>query len=97
MSNIPEAKRILSEAIEGDSAYDSGSMYSAIVHALVLMDRKKPSFVAKARVPKLSWRQKQKVRQLRETGMSLHDIAVRMGTNIGRVSEAVNALSDQGS
>lgn len=90
MSNIPEARRILQEAIAGDNSYDSTSMYGAITEALALLDRKKPAFVARGQIKALSDEQKRTAVALRKRGMPLNAIATFLGTNIGRVSEAVN-------
>lgn len=91
MSNIGEARRILKEAVSGS---DSLGLIIAINQALPLLDRKKPAFVAKARVPKLTFRQKQTIRKLREQKMALNEIAMRVGTNIGRVSETLSEVAD---
>lgn len=91
MSNIPEARRILQEAIAGDNSYDSTSMYCSIVKALELLDRKKPAFRASANAAgSLSEHQRAVARTMRASGMALGDIARRLNTNIGRVSEAIN-------
>lgn len=89
-SNIPEARRILQEAIAGDNSYDSTSMYGAIVQALSLMDRKKPEFVAPRVIKPLSDAAKKEVKRLRAQGMGINAIAHKLGTNHGRVSEALS-------
>lgn len=88
MSNIPKARKLLNEFVDGWNQYAED--ISLVFEAIKLLDRKKPEFVAKRRVKALTWRQKMKVRELRATGMPLHEIAIRMGTNGGRVSEAIN-------
>jgi hypothetical protein len=89
-TNIPKARKILQEAITGDSAYDSGGMYSAIVHALEMMTRTprppRPSGHAKMtrRLGKLA-------RHLHETtGLPQAAIARRLNVADGRVNEALN-------
>ncbi|MGM5019229.1 hypothetical protein [Tardiphaga sp. 367_B4_N1_1] len=91
-SNIPKAKSILRAAISRDNA--EWDMHEAIVEALALMDRKKPTFVAKKRLKALTWRQKLKARELRSTGMSQNEIAIRLGTNHGRISEALEETEE---
>jgi hypothetical protein len=90
-SNIPEAKRILKIAL-GNSLLPGTR--DCITTALSLMDRKKPEFVARRKIKALTWRQKMKAREMRKTGMSQHDIAIRLGTNHGRVSEALEETED---
>lgn len=93
MSNIPLARRILLDALAGP--YDAFERTNAIIEALDHLDRKKPAFVTHRTVKALTWRQKAKARHMREhEKMSLHDIAVRLGTNIGRVSEAINEVDE---
>ena len=58
--------------------------------ALGLMKREKPQFVSPARYPRLTESQKDMARKLRDEGLALNLIAIKLGTNIGRVSEAVN-------
>lgn len=85
MSNIPEARRILEAAMGGEV-----DPLWAIESALSLMTRESPKFVAPRRVQPLTEAKVQTAKTLRSNGMALNDIAVRLGTNIGRVSEAVN-------
>lgn len=85
MSNIPEARRLLREALDCDTPHEH------IREALALLDRKKPAFKARAKVEPLSETKRIEARRMREGGMALNDIARRLNTNIGRVSEAINA------
>jgi hypothetical protein len=87
MSNIPEARRILEEARD-HYAYDSGQLYGAIVQALELMKRKSPTFVAPRTIAPLSEVDKEWARLLRKQGLPMNEIARKLGTNLGRISEA---------
>lgn len=92
MSNIPKARRILTEAIAGDNSYDSTQMYGAIVEALEHLNRKKPAFRAKARTNVgLSEFGERQARALREGGMAVSIIAAKLSTNMLYVSKAINA------
>ena len=88
MSNIPEARRILREALE--LFPDVETLYDAIDEALPHLDRKKPAFVAPRKVRALTPYNKERARALRATGMSNNDIARLLNTNAGRISEAIN-------
>lgn len=85
MSDIPRAREILQQALVN---YGGHSPYDAIIAALALLDRKKPKYVAPRQVRKLSLYNADYARHLRKTGMSLNEIAVKLKSNIGRVSEA---------
>lgn len=62
-----------------------------LLEALTLLDREKPKFRAAKKYPRLTEPQKREARFLREDyGLSLNEIAQKLNTNIGRVSEAVN-------
>jgi hypothetical protein len=86
VSNIPEARSLLKGAQEGSWSYRW-----AVEKALPLLDRKKPTFVARKSIPKLSEGDKAFCIDLRAKGLSMNAIARRMHTNLGRVSEAINA------
>jgi hypothetical protein len=87
VSDIPQARTILAEAIRLDEA---SKIRRSILRALDLMVRRKPSFRCKAEIPKLTRDQKRRAVRLRSTGMPMNRIARMLGTNLGRISEAVN-------
>lgn len=88
VSDIRQARVILEHAVR--TGETCGDLRSAIERALPLLDRKKPVFVARAQVKALTFRQKVTARTMREQGLPMHQIAIRLGTNHGRVSEAIN-------
>lgn len=88
MSNIPEARRVLKDALDRFASQEQ--LREAMWQALDLMTRKSPTFVARRAIPPLTEEDKQYARILRNNGYALNDIAHQLGTNIGRVSEAVN-------
>jgi hypothetical protein len=85
MSDIPEARRLLQFALIG---HDDDTDWQIVTQALALLDRKKPEFVAPRKVRKLSPYNREYARMLRSAGMSLNEIALKLKSNIGRVSEA---------
>lgn len=88
-SDIPTARALLLQArtqvAEAQRLIDEG---------LALMARRKPDFRAKRQTPSLTEAQKLRARKMRSKGMSILDIAHRLKTNHGRVSEA---CAEQGS
>lgn len=89
MSNIPRAREILRTAL--DDEWAEPSLRDAIRNALALLDRKKPEFVARRKLLPLTDKEKEQARYLRGTGMAMNDIARRLNTNLGRISEACGA------
>lgn len=88
-SNVPQARTLLHEA-----TLQIAEAQRLIDEALALMSRRKPDFRAARQVPRLTDAQKARARRLRKKGMSILDIAHRLNTNHGRISEA---CSEQGS
>lgn len=87
MSNIPQARSLL-QGMLGWELEDH--VRETVEAALGLLDRKKPEFVAERKIAPLSDTDKEHARILRKQGHALNDIARRLQTNIGRVSEAIN-------
>lgn len=87
MSDIPMARVVLEHALTKDTLE---VVRKDIQTALNLMSRKKPAFVAERKIAPLSETDKEHARILRQQGHALNDIARRLQTNIGRVSEAIN-------
>jgi hypothetical protein len=85
-SNIPEARRILTEALE--NAENMRDLRDAVDDALRLMTRKKPKYVAPRHYAPPTEEQKAQALALRETGWSQQHIAnfLKLGSG-GRVSE----------
>lgn len=96
MSNIPRARTILENARKSD---DLKFIKLCIKYALNEMSREAPDFVAPKKYPRLTPAQEEQARALRAGGMPINEIARKIGTNIGRVSEAIhrkrNGNSDQ--
>jgi hypothetical protein len=86
VSDIPRARELIKQAIAEINDYKAPLW--ELEEALKLLDRKKPEFIAPRKTRKLSPYNIEYARLLRATGMSLADIAVKVKSNIGRVSEA---------
>ena len=89
MSDIPRAREILKQAQDSAPGNEKFLRY-CIAQALRYLDREKPEFKAPRKLPALTAEQKALCHQLRGEGLPLNEIARKLGTNIGRVSEAVN-------
>ena len=87
MSDIPRARDILTTALRSD---DAAILRMGIEYALQFMTRERPDFIAPVEHAPLTTAQKLYARSLRSSGMSIHNIAVELGTNQGRISEAIN-------
>ena len=87
MSNVPRARLRLREALR---CHTTAEMRKLIRQALGDMVREQPDFVSPPALPPLSRDQRRKAREMRYTGMPINDIARSLGTNIGRVSEALH-------
>jgi hypothetical protein len=85
MSNIPRAREVLEEAMRGKL-----DPIVAIESALSMMTRRKPDFVAPRRLGAMNAFHVEHAKTMRRAGMAINDIARNLGTNIGRVSEAIN-------
>lgn len=93
MSNIPRARAILEEAEASDWGNEKFLRY-CIHEARKFLDREKPEFRVARHVPTMTIEQVEEARRLRAAGWGLQQIANHLGTQIGRVSEAVNGLRD---
>jgi hypothetical protein len=89
MSDIPRARAILQKALDSDHGNERMLRY-CIREALNYLNREKPEFKAPRKLPSLTYDQIEFCRELRSTGLPLNEIARKLGTNIGRVSEAIN-------
>jgi hypothetical protein len=87
MSNIPQARAILRRAMDYVSIDE---MRQGIRDALDLMVRRLPAFRVEPEHHPLSPARKREARRMRSQGMSINRIARALGTNHGRVSEAIN-------
>ena len=87
MSDIPRAREILTTALRSD---DAAILRMGIQYALNYMTREKPDFVAPVQHAPLTDEQRDRAREMRRNGMQIHNIAVELGTNQGRISEAIN-------
>lgn len=87
MSDIPRARRILTTALDLD---DLADVRKYIRRALALMVRTQPEFRCAPSVPALTREQRAQARQMRRHGMPVNEIARKLGTNHGRISEAIN-------
>jgi DNA invertase Pin-like site-specific DNA recombinase len=93
MSDIPRARAILRKA-DKVLAGDERMLRYIITQALQFLDREKPEFKAKRKLPPLTIDQAMQIKELRADGVPVNEIARRFGTNIGRVSEIINGLRD---
>ena len=91
MSDIGRARDILRMALRAD---DIKLVRRAIQQALDLMERERPEFKTKIKLPPMTREQVLLARELRGNGLPLNEIARKLGTNIGRVSEAINGLRE---
>ena len=87
MSDIPFARAVLRKALQSD---DLKFVYASIRIALKRLDREKPEFTTRAKLPPLTREQVKTIHRLRAQQMPMNEIARKLGTNIGRVSEAIN-------
>jgi len=87
MSDLIRAKAILDKLLLAELP---PFVRHGIVSARVLMDREKPDFVVEPFIPPLTESQVQTARAMRAGGMALQKIADTLGSQIGRISEAVN-------
>lgn len=90
MSNIPEARRILTQLREHELECGPYHIAKVLHEVLKLLDRKKPAFRARSSVPALTDDQRTEARRLRSLRKPVNEIARILGTNQGRVSEAIN-------
>jgi hypothetical protein len=93
MSDIPRARAILQKALDSDHGNEKLLRY-CIRQALALLDRERPEFTAPRKLPTLTRDHVELCRKLRAEGRPLNEIARKLGTNIGRVSEAINGKRD---
>lgn len=91
MSDIPRARAILQRALDAGESNDK-FVRACIRQALALLDREKPTFKTERKLPPLTREQVAMAIDYREQGLPLNEIARKLGTNIGRVSEAINGL-----
>ena len=87
MSDIPRARAMLQKALDSE---DIKFVHQAIKRALGLLTREQPEFRTRRKLPPLTREHVQLCRRLRHQGLPLNEIARKLGTNIGRVSEAIN-------
>jgi hypothetical protein len=87
MSDIPFARAVLRKALQSD---DIKFVHGSIRIALRRLDREPPEFKTPRKLPTLTREHVERCRQLRAEGLPLNEIARKLGTNIGRVSEAIN-------
>jgi len=88
MSDIPQARDWLELALQADNPE---RCHRLIRRALEEMYRRRPKFKVRPEIPSLTTKQKRAAKVLRSRGWSMQRIATRFHTNLGRVSEAINA------
>jgi DNA-binding NarL/FixJ family response regulator len=93
LSDIPRARAILRK-VDKVSAGDERMLRYIIAQALRFLDREKPEWKAPRKLPPLTIEQAMQVKELRAEGLPMNEIARKLGTNIGRVSEVINGLRD---
>jgi hypothetical protein len=99
MSNVPQAKRILDKLLGRQPISGSGAQMTAFVRRELLrvrglLDRERPAYRASRTLPTMTREQVSEACALRERGWPINRIARHLGTNIGRVSEAINGKRD---
>ena len=87
MSDIPFARACLQRALKSD---DLKFVHGSIRVALRRLVRERPEFMTRAKLPPLTREQVQIIHRLRAQEMPMNEIARKLNTNIGRVSEAIN-------
>jgi hypothetical protein len=90
MSNIPKAREILARACNTLSM--NKGVRAHILEALSYMHRRQPpdGYVRDGSAKGLTPKQRLKAIALRKTGLSKKKIALKFGTDTGRISEATN-------
>src|SRR5262245_51542711 len=88
MSNVPQAKAMLDKLLSG--AQMSPLVRQTLQRGRGLLDREKPEFTAPRTLPTMTREQVEQACELRAKGWPINRIARHLGTNIGRVSEAIN-------
>ena len=88
MSDIPRARARLEKLLD----YEFTTMFvrKEITAVIRLLKREQPEFRTRRKLPPLTRDHVTLCRQLRNEGRPLNEIARKLGTNIGRVSEAIN-------
>lgn len=92
MSNIPEARRILTavEASLREGRCSRGDASILILEALSMMTRERMVRRAPDKSRKITPEMKETIRRLARTDMHVGEIAHRLGINQGRVSEVLS-------
>lgn len=92
MSDIPRARARLEKLLD----FDDMSLFvrKEITAVIRLLKREQPEFRTRRKLPSMTRDQVQFCRKLRSQGLPLNEIARKLGTNIGRVSEAINGKRD---
>ncbi|HSR80895.1 MAG TPA: hypothetical protein VLL28_08975 [Hyphomicrobiaceae bacterium] len=88
MSDVPAAKRAIDMLLK--RADMTPFVRSGLTYARSLLDREKPEFIVEPFIPPMTKEQVRAARKMRAEGMALQKIADILGSQIGRVSEAVN-------
>jgi len=88
MSDIPRARARLEKLLD----FDDMSLFvrKEITAVIRLLKREQPEFRTRNKLPPLTREHVALCRKLRNEGLPLNEIARKLGTNIGRVSEAIN-------
>jgi len=92
MSDVPQARARLEALLRYDGL--PPFVRKEIASIIPLLGRERPEFVTKVKLPPMTRDQVHMARKLRSDGLPLNEIARKLGTNIGRVSEAINGLRE---
>lgn len=92
MSDIPQARVRLQTLLRYDDLPPFVRLEIASI--IPLLGREQPKFKTKVKLPPMTRDQVELARELRDEGMPINEIARKLGTNIGRVSEAINGLRE---
>jgi hypothetical protein len=99
MSNIPQAKKMLDKLLGRKPFAGPGAQLTPFVRKTLmavrgLLDRERPEYRAPRTLPAMTREEVAEACALRERGWPINRIARHLGTNIGRVSEAINGRRD---
>ncbi|HEU0063234.1 MAG TPA: hypothetical protein VFR19_25375 [Hyphomicrobiaceae bacterium] len=92
MSDVPRAKAIIDALLR---LHDMDPFVrKGLNSARALLERERPAFRARRSLPTMTRADVAEAIELRRRGWPLNRIARHLGTNIGRVSEAINGHRD---
>jgi hypothetical protein len=88
MSYIPRARARLEKLLDHEDM--PIFVFKEITAVIRLLKREQPEFRTRRKLPPLTREHVALCNKFRNDGLPLNEIARKLGTNIGRVSEAIN-------